>query len=112
MTTNYSLPDQFRDLNPFVGGWALATESERNKKRLSSTMEEIQGFYDALLSRMDEIIMYLNQYPLDEMPEEAKRLLYLALSFMEISTAVELFGEPDESGVFEAARLRIVDCVR
>ena len=107
MSTNHPLPDQFKELNPFLSTWALPTESERNARRRSSTMEEIQSFYEAILPLMDEIILYLNQYPLDKMPEDTTRLLHLALSFMEISPAVELFGEPDESGVFDAARLKI-----
>ena len=109
MDDNHSLPNQFKDLTPFVSSWALATESERNKKRLSSTMEEIQAYYNTLLPRIDGIIAYLNQFSLGKMPGEAIRLLYLALSFMEISPAVELFGQPDEANVFEAARFRIIE---
>jgi hypothetical protein len=72
-------------------------------------MEEIQAFYEAMLPRMDEIINYLNQYPLDGLPAEAKRLFDLALSLMEISPAVELFKEPDETGAFEATRFKIIE---
>ncbi|CAN5690040.1 hypothetical protein BH20ACI3_BH20ACI3_08680 [soil metagenome] len=106
---SHLLPDQFRELNSFVETWALVTESERNARRRSSTMEEIQKFYNAILPRMDEIITHLNQYPLDSLPEDAKRLFYLALSFMEVSPAVELLGEPDETGAFEAARFKIIE---
>lgn len=109
MSTGHLLPEQFKALEPFASEWALASESERNKKRRSSAMEEIRAFYGAMLPRMDQIIAYLNRYPLDEMPEDAKRLFYLALSFMEVSPAVELFGEPDESGVFPADRLKIIE---
>lgn len=103
------LPEQFKGLDPLAREWALASESERNKKRRSSTMEEIRAFYQAVLPRMDQIVAYLNRYPLGEMPEDAERLFYLALSFMEVSPAVELFGEPDESGVFPADRLKIIE---
>lgn len=109
MASKQSLPDQFQDLNSFSERWALATERERNERRRSSTMEEIQGFYEAMLPRMDEIINYLNQYPLDGLPAEAKLLFYLALSLMEISPSVELFKEPDETGAFEAARFKIIE---
>ena len=101
------LPEPFADLEPFVA-WALATEDERNRRRRSSSMEDLRAFYDALLPRMDDVIAFLNQYPLDAMPDDARRLLYIGLSFMEVSTAVELLGEPDESGVFEASRFTIV----
>ncbi len=103
------LPQQFQELNSLVEKWALTRESERNARRRSSTMEEIQRFYDALLPRMDEIIDYLNQYPLEQLPEDAKWLFHLALSFMEVSPSVELFGEPDETGAFEAARFSIIE---
>jgi len=92
------LSEQFSDLERFVGPWALATERERNRKPLSSTMEEIRAFYDALLLQMEMIIEYLNQFPLDQMPEKAKRLLYLALSLAEVANALELFGQ---SGVID-----------
>ncbi len=45
MTT---LPSDFADLEPFAD-WSLRTESERYAKRLSSTMDELQAFYDACL---------------------------------------------------------------
>lgn len=108
MTISNSLPVQFEDLNNFTA-WALPTETERNRKRRASTMAELQSFYDAILPRMDAVIAYLNQFPLDQMPVEAQRLFYMALSLMEISTAVELLGEPDESGVFDAERFKIVE---
>ncbi|HET9529499.1 MAG TPA: hypothetical protein VFQ92_04055 [Blastocatellia bacterium] len=104
-----SLPEQFQDLGPFAAMWSLATESERNRRRRASTMEQLQAFYDAVLPRMDSIITYLNQYSLDDMPEDARRLFYIALSFMEVSPAVELLHEPDEAGVFEAERFKIVE---
>jgi hypothetical protein len=109
MTTANLLPGAFEDLSPYATVWALKTEIDRNKKRRSSTMEELTSFYSALLPRMDEIIQYLNQYPLDKMPEDAERLFYLALSFMEVSPAVELIGEPDETGVFPAERFTIIE---
>jgi hypothetical protein len=108
MTTSL-LPETFEDLSPYVSAWALKTQAERNKKRRVSTMEELRTFYNALLPRMEEIIRYLDQYPLDGMPEEATKLLQLALSFVEVSPAVELIGEPDEAGVFAAERLIIIE---
>ncbi len=107
--TMHSLPSQFQDLKPFATEWALPTEAARNRKRLSARMEEIREFYAAILPRMDEIIAYLNQFPLGDMPEGARTLFYLGLSFMEVSPAVELFDSPDEPDVFGAARFKIVE---
>jgi hypothetical protein len=88
-----TLPAAFRDLEQWLA-WSLATEQERSAKRQASTMEEIKAFYDAILARMDEILLYLEQFPLEKMPEDAQRLFYLTLSLAEVSPAVELFGQP------------------
>ena len=42
------LPADFEDLEPFAD-WALLSESDRYAKRLASTMDELQAFYDAAL---------------------------------------------------------------
>ena len=47
------LPAQFADLEPFVADWSLAEERARNHKRLSSSMEELRTFYDAIFPRME-----------------------------------------------------------
>jgi hypothetical protein len=99
------LPADFAELDPFVSDWALPTEPERSLKRRTSNMTQIQAFYQAIMSRMEKIIEHLNGFPLESLPEPERRLLYLALSVMEISFAVEVFGEPEESGMFDATRL-------
>ena len=108
---NQLLPDQFKDLEPFVSPWALATETERNRKRLSSPMEEIQAFYKAMMLRMEAVMEYLGQFPLNEkpekagkMPEDARRLFYLALSLAEVAPAVELYNQPGVIDGFDPAR--------
>ena len=55
-----SLPESFTDLEPLVAVWALATETERNQQRLSSTMAQIQAFYDTLLPRMEAVLTIPN----------------------------------------------------
>lgn len=86
-------PASFADLEP-LAAWALATEGQRARKRRNSTMVEIRAFYDAIVPRMDAILDYLNQLPLDTMPDDAQRLLHLTLSLAEVATAVELFNQP------------------
>jgi hypothetical protein len=87
------LPDAFRDLEAFRE-WSLATESERETRRLASTIEELRAFYDAITPRIEAIVAYLSQFALDEMPGEARSLLYLALSWTEIASAVEIYKQP------------------
>jgi hypothetical protein len=104
------LPEQFRDLQQLVdGGWALPTERARNMKRLSSPMAEIKGLYDALLARIDDIVGYLNQFPLDSMPEDARTLLNLTLSLAEVAPAVEFYGQPEVVYGFPPSRFLPVD---
>lgn len=99
------LPESFADLEDFAGLWALATETERSRKRQASTMEEIRAFYDAMLPRMEGILSYLNKLPLHEMPEEDQRLLHLTLSLAEIAPAVELFKQPSVVDGYDISRL-------
>jgi len=87
------LPAQFSDLEPF-SDWALKSEGERQSRRLASTIEELGAFYDAITPRLDAIVSYLNRFALDEMPGEARSLLYLALSWTEIASAVEIYQQP------------------
>ena len=88
------LPAEFSDLEPFVAGWCLDSEPERYAKRLSSTMDEIQAFYDAMMPRAEAAIQYLEKFPLDELPEDAFRLLKLLYSLILMSFAVEIWRQP------------------
>ena len=74
-----TLPAEFADLEPF-SDWCLESERERYAKRLSSTMPELQAFYDAAFPHLEAAIEYLDQYPLDALPEDAKHLLWLCYS--------------------------------
>jgi hypothetical protein len=87
------LPDRFRDLEPHLA-WALESEAAREARRLASTIEELRTFYDAMMPRLESIVEYLNQFALDEIPRDARRLLHLALSWTEIASAVEIYRQP------------------
>ena len=87
------LPEQFQDLKKWLA-WSLETEGERSDQRQASTMEDITAFYGAMLARMEEVLPYLEQFSLEELPDDAKRLFYLTLSLAEVAPAVEQFGQP------------------
>ena len=89
-----SLPAEFADLEPFAAKWSLPTEHERYATRLSSSMEEMQAFYDAIFPRVEEAIAYCDKCPLDNMPDDAVNLLRLIYSFIIVSFAVELWRQP------------------
>ena len=88
-----TLPLEFADLEPFAA-WALPTERERYTKRLASTMDEMQSFYDAALPRLEDAASYLEQLPLDDLPEDARRLLQLCYSLINVSFPVEAWHQP------------------
>lgn len=100
---NAQLPEAFRDLEPWLA-WSLATEQERSDKRQASTMTEIRAFYDVMLTRTEAILSYLEQFPLEQMPEDAQRLFYLTLSLAEVAPAVELFGQPSVLDSYDIKR--------
>jgi hypothetical protein len=88
-----TLPTEFADLEPFAG-WALPTERERYAKRLASTMEELQAFYDAAFPRLEDAMTYLDQFPYSELPEDATRLLWLFSALVTVSFPVEVWKQP------------------
>ncbi len=88
-----SLPEGFADLEPFAG-WALATEAERYAKRLSSTMDELQAFYDAAFPRLEDAAAYLADFEVGTLPEEGLRLLRLCYSLVNVSFPVEVWRQP------------------
>jgi hypothetical protein len=94
MTTDVaSLPPEFADLEPFAD-WALQGERRRYAKRVASTMEELQAFYDAAFPRMDDAMAYLEQLPMDALPDDAKRLLWLYCALVTVSFPVEVWRHP------------------
>jgi len=100
---NSLLPEPFQELEQWMA-WSLATERERSAKRQASTMAEIKAFYDTMLARMDEVLPYLDRFPVDALPEDATRLLYLTLSVAEVSVAVEQYGQPSVIDGYDVKR--------
>ena len=88
------LPREFADLEPFARKWCLATERERYAARLSSTMAEMQEFYDAITPRAEAAIACCDRYPIDDLPEEVLHLMHLVYSMIMISFPVETWSQP------------------
>jgi hypothetical protein len=88
------LPSEFADLEPFAAKWCLPTEHLRYAERLSSSMVEMQAFYDATFPRTVAAKAYLDQFPLDALPEDATNLLHLLYSLISVSFAVEVWKQP------------------
>ncbi len=97
MSETKLLPGEFAGLEPYLD-WALPTIGQRRAKRLGSSMEAIDEFYQAILPQMEDIPAYLNRFELSKLDERQKRLLDLAFSFMAVAPAVEIFGQPEVKG--------------
>ena len=88
------LPEEFADLERF-SDWCLPTEEERYTKRLDSTMAEMQELYDAGLTRLEDIMVYVDaRFPLKGMPDDAKALVHLGQSIVMVSFPVEVWKQP------------------
>jgi len=92
--TDALLPSQFAELEPFAPKWCLPTERERFAARVTSTMDEMQSFYDAFFPRAEEAIAYCDQFPLDDLPDDALHLLELLYSLVMVSFPVEAWRQP------------------
>ena len=88
-----TFPPEFADLEPFAD-WAVWGEKARYAKRIASTMDELQAFYDAAFPRMDAALEYLDQFSLDDMPEDAVHLLWLYCALITVSFPVEAWRQP------------------
>lgn len=89
------LPEPFMELVPFAG-WALETERARTEKRMTTSMEDIHAFYDAMMRRFDQIIDCLEGHFGPDMPASVHRLFLMALSLVEVVALVELYKRREE----------------
>ena len=87
------LPEQFADLEPFAD-WALPSESDRFAKRLASTMDELQTFYDVAFPRLQDSVDYLKGVALDGISDEDRNLLWVFSSLVTVSFPVEVWRQP------------------
>ena len=62
-------------------------------QRMASSMEEMQDVLRRLLPRAEEAIDYCDQFPLDDLPDDALHLLYLLYSLVMVSMPVEVWHQ-------------------
>ncbi|WP_328833623.1 hypothetical protein OHT77_42005 [Streptomyces sp. NBC_00252] len=96
------LPSEFAALEPF-GAWVLESERERYAKRLASSMEEMQAFYDAAFPLLERASEYLDAFPLAELPDQERNLLLLMFSLVNVSFPVEVWKQarvPDSGAAY------------
>ncbi|MFE2416733.1 hypothetical protein [Streptomyces hokutonensis] len=96
------LPSEFAVLEPF-SEWVLESERERYTKRLASSMEEMQAFYDAAFPLLEQASDHLDKFPLSELPEQERNLLLLMFSLVNVSFPVEVWKQarvPDSGAAY------------
>jgi len=86
-------PAEFGDLEPYAD-WAVHGEGARYAKRIASTMDELQEFYDAAFARIDDALAYLERFEVDALSEEGKRLLWLYCALATVAFPVEAWRQP------------------
>ena len=94
MVVETQLPVEFEALEAFID-WSLERERERTKKREATSFEEVKEFYDAIFPCLEEIVAYLDGFPIDDMPLPAERLFHMTLSLIEVSNLVERYKSRD-----------------
>ena len=96
------LPSDFAALAPYAD-WILATEPERYAKRLASSMQEMQAFYDAAFPLLEAATDHLDKFELDDLPEPERNLLLLMFSLVMVSFPVEVWKQarvPDSGAAY------------
>lgn len=87
-----ALPAGFEDLARFRD-WMVPTDRGRVERRLSVPFPEVRAFYDGILPELGRLMAYLQTRPATDVSAEDANLLNLALSLVEISNAVEIYGQ-------------------
>lgn len=93
------LPAGFENLTPFVEYWAAETSAARASRRDTSTEEQRQSFYDAIIDMAPIALDQLDKKPISEWGDSEKRLMHMVLSFGHIAMAVELQKDAEEEHV-------------
>ena len=101
------LPKKFSSLDVFTDKWVLPTEAERHQTRLTTELDELTVFYDAMLPRMDDIITHLDSFELQKLEDENQNLLLLSFTFIEVSTSIEFFKASTVPDGFDYHRFNV-----
>ena len=92
---NAPLPQEFSQLEHLVAEWAIEDGHERYVKRVNSSMDEIQAFYDEVFPHAEEAVAYIDKFDYSEpLPEDVANLRNLLYSLITVSLAVELWKQP------------------
>jgi hypothetical protein len=88
-----TLPPGFEELAPY-SDWVLQGERARYDKRVASTMDELQTFYDAAFAKLEDACAYFDGFGLDDLPDEGVNLLWMMCSLVTVSFPIEVWRQP------------------
>src|SRR5260370_10175976 len=89
------LPPEFSQLEHLVGEWAIEDGHKRYVKRVNSSMDQIQAFYNEVFPLAEEAVAYIDKFDYSEqLPEDVANLRNLLYSLITVSLAVELWKQP------------------
>lgn len=86
------LPQDFAALEPW-SDWCLATETERNLRRVSQGFNQINAFAEAMLPEVERICTHIDKNRATDGSFDAStlNLFYLLLSLAEVAPAIESY---------------------
>lgn len=89
------LPAAFKDLEYLVEEWAIEDGHQRYLKRVGSTMEQMNAFYNAVFPRAQDAIDHIDQFDYQlVLPNDVRNLRNLIYALITVSLAVELWRQP------------------
>lgn len=85
------LPAPFAELERW-NAWCLATETERNARRVSLPFEDIKAFADAVLPHVEAICEWIDSHEAEDGYDALTlNLFYMLLSLAEVAPAIESY---------------------
>lgn len=86
------LPAPFAVLEPWTD-WCLATETERNARRVSLEFAPIKAFADAMLPHVEEACAYIDAHQAEDgsYDPQTLNLFHMLLSLAEVAPAIESY---------------------
>jgi hypothetical protein len=82
-------------LEAFTREWGLDTAAKRLAKRAGSSIEEIRAFHEAIVPRLQELIDFLNTFPVEEIPAEYRALGFTVLAALETDDPLHIWRRPN-----------------
>ncbi len=88
------LPSAFAGLERYAEVWDLPDTNARYAKRLESNFDDLKGFFEDMMARVDDIKTYLDSKSFVEYTDRDRRLARLMFALGVVGPAVEMFKQP------------------